>query len=185
MKLSDEQMSDLYDKQALHENLMQYCRGLDRMDRELIKSTYWPDSTDDHGSFIGPGQEWAEAAFTWKDNQYNVNHHVSNVLIDLHGDRAQRESMFLCVVTFIDPAATMFLGGRYRDLCERRDGQWKILTRVCVWDYCEEISTRPGWRLSGVPRFSNWGRYFPEDPIFKDWSTSAATEYTRPQWEPA
>ena len=118
MGISEQQMSDLYDKQCLHENLMMYCRGVDRMDRDLIRSTYWPDSTDDHGGYIGGGQEWADAAFAYRDNSYSNNHHVSNVLIELNGDRAMRESMFLGVYTFKDPAVTVFQGGRYRDLCE-------------------------------------------------------------------
>ncbi|BCW70766.1 hypothetical protein NicSoilB8_18100 [Arthrobacter sp. NicSoilB8] len=43
MSLTDAQLTELYDKQALHDNLMLYARGADRHDRELMKSTYWPD----------------------------------------------------------------------------------------------------------------------------------------------
>ncbi len=54
----DKRIEELLDKQALHENLMTYCRGIDRMDLELMKSTYWPDGTDDHGRFVGNAHEW-------------------------------------------------------------------------------------------------------------------------------
>ena len=120
MSLTDAQLTELYDKQALHDNLMLYARGADRHDRELMKSTYWPDSFDDHGSYVGDGQGWADAAMTWHDKIYSCSHHVSNVLSEIDGNRAKRESMFICVVPFKDPEVTMFQAGRYRDLCEKR-----------------------------------------------------------------
>lgn len=179
MALTDEQLQNLYDKQALHDNLMTYCRGVDRMDRELMRSTYWPDSTDDHGGYIGNGQGWADAAFGWKDQAHSVNHHVSNVLSEIDGDRAKRESMFICVAVFKEPDVTMFQAGRYRDLCEKRDGVWKILTRTCVWDWCEVRPAKPDWDIVNVPRESNWGNFHPEDPIYKDWSKAEPTPYRR------
>jgi hypothetical protein len=178
--LTDAQLQELYDKQLLHENLMLYCRGIDRMDRELVRSTYWPDSTDDHGGYVGPGQEWADAGLAYRDRLHSNNHHVSNVLIRIAGNRAERESMFLNVVNFKDPALSFFLGGRYRDLCEKRDGEWRILTRVCVWDWFEHQVTSGGWQLGGVPKTSNWGRFSPDDPIYKDWSVGDPTEFPRP-----
>jgi hypothetical protein len=177
--LNQEQLQELYDKQSLHDNLMRYCRGVDRMDVELIKSTYWPDSTDDHGGFVGGGHEWAEAALKWRDANYSVNHHVSNVLSEVNGNRAKRESMFICVVNFKTPAVTMFQAGRYRDLCEKRDSEWKILRRVCVWDWCEQRVMEPGWDLVNVPKVSNWGAFYPDDPIHKDWWSSTPTSYPR------
>ena len=60
--LTDKQLVELHDKQALHDNLMLYSRAVDRMNAEQIKSTYWPDGTDDHGSFVGSGSDWGDAA---------------------------------------------------------------------------------------------------------------------------
>jgi SnoaL-like domain len=173
MTLTDDQLQELYDKQRLHENLMLYCRGVDRMDRELMRSTYWPDSTDDHGSYVGRGVEWADAVLEHKDSCHNNNHHVSNVLIEIDGNQAKREAMFMNVVTMKDPTVTLFFGGRYRDLCEKRDGVWKILNRVCLWDWCEQRVTKPAWEH--IPQVTNWGAFYPDDPIYKDWSSSDPT----------
>lgn len=180
MALEQWQLQELYDKQKLQENLMLYCRGIDRMDDELVKSTYWPDSTDDHGGFDGPGQEWAAAGCAWRDQVYSNNHHVSNVLISIEGNRAERESMFLNVVNLKNPTVSFFLGGRYRDLCEKRNGEWRILHRVCVWDWFEHQPTRGGWDLCHVPQVSNWGAFFPEDPIYKSWEKGNKTLFPRP-----
>jgi hypothetical protein len=178
--LTDAQLEELYDKQKLHENLMLYARGIDRYDAELIKSTYWPDSTDDHGGFIGPGQDWAAAGCAWRDKVYNCNHHVSNVLIELDGNRAKRESMYLNVVNQKEPAVSWAHGGRYRDLCEKRDGEWRVLHRVVVWDWCEHWPRVGGWEMCALPQKSNWGGFFPDDPIYKDWTKSDPTDFPRP-----
>jgi hypothetical protein len=174
------QLLELLDKQKLHENLMLYCRGIDRMDACVVASTYWPDSTDDHGVFVGPGREWANNGLAWRDRLRSNNHHVSNVLIELNGIRAKRESMFLNVVTMKEPELTFFLGGRYRDLCEKRDGEWKVLHRVCLWDWFEHQPTSGGWELCGIPKESNWGRFAPEDPIYLSWDRSSATKFPGP-----
>jgi SnoaL-like domain len=189
MALTDEQLqemwdrqNELWDKQKIYENLMLYVRGVDRMDRELIRSAYWEDSTDDHGGFIGEGPKWADAAVSWKDKIYSNNHHASNVLIKIDGNRAERESMFINVVNLKEPAVSMFDGGRYRDLCEKRSGEWKILHRVCVWDWSETRPTHAAWGLVGRPRVTNWGAFYPDDPIYGDWTTASPTDFPRPDW---
>jgi hypothetical protein len=175
MSLTEEQMEALYDKQCLYENLMMYCRGADRQDLELMKSTYWPDAIDDHGGYIGSPQGWADSVAGYKDRIHLCNHHTTNVLCEIEGDRAKRESMFLCVVTFKEPEVAMIHGGRYRDLCEKRAGVWKVLRRTCIWDWCDVRKITPNWDMSGVPRMSNWGTHYPEDPIYKDWFASSPT----------
>ncbi|WP_198165453.1 nuclear transport factor 2 family protein [Nocardia fusca] len=179
MPLTDAQLMELYDKQALHDNLMMYVRGADRHDHELMRSTYWPDSFDDHGAYVGDGQGWADAAMTWHDKIYSCNHHVSNVLSEIEGNRAKRESMFVCVVPFKEPEVTMFQAGRYRDLCEKRDGVWKILHRTCVWDWIDVRPINSDWDVVDVPRVSHWGAWYPEDPIYLDWVQSPPTEFPR------
>lgn len=180
---TDDELSDLLDKQKLQENLFLYCRGIDRMDADLVKSTYWEDSTDDHGGYIGPGWGWPEAGLAYKDRTYNTNHHVSNVLIELDGVQAKRESMFMCVVNWKETKLSFFLGGRYRDLCEKRQGEWKILNRVCIWDWSEHQPTTGGWELGGIPQASNFGGYHPHDPIYRAWDASQPTPFPRPSNE--
>lgn len=35
--------------QCIRDAALRYCRGLDRLDVELMKSAYWEGATDDHG----------------------------------------------------------------------------------------------------------------------------------------
>lgn len=175
MPLSDVQLMELYDEKGLHDNLMLYCRAADRMDIEGIRATYWPDSTDDHGGYIGHGQGWADAVSGYRDRIYSCSHHTSNVLCEIDGPRAKRESMFLCVSAFKDPDVTFMHGGRYRDLCEKRDGVWKVLRRTCIWDWSDVRKLATDWTISGVPQLSNWGARYPHDPIYQDWLGSPPT----------
>ena len=185
MPLTDAQLTELYDKvtelhdkQALHENLMLYVRGADRHDRELIRSTYWEDSWDDHGSYVGSGHGWADEAVSYNDKVHSCNHHVSNVLCEIDGNQAKRESMFLVVVPQKEPDVTMFLAGRYRDLCEKRNGVWKILHRTCVWDWLDIRPINSDWDFT-VPPVTHWGAWYPNDPIYLDWVKSLPTERSR------
>jgi SnoaL-like domain len=177
--LNDEQLQELWDTKLLHDNATMYVRGVDRMDRELIESTFWPESTVDVGAFRGSGAGWAEEATRWKDVIWSTNHHTSNILIEFDGERARRESMFINVVNLKDPATSMFTGGRNRDLCEKREGTWKILARVTVFDWCEQRPTLPGWEALGAPEESNWGAFKPDDPIYKDWTVPSPTPFPR------
>jgi hypothetical protein len=36
------------------------CRGVDRMDRELLLSAYHSDAVDDHGMFVGGPEAFAD-----------------------------------------------------------------------------------------------------------------------------
>ncbi|WP_176599157.1 MULTISPECIES: nuclear transport factor 2 family protein [Sphingobium] len=175
MPLTDAQLMELYDEKGLHDNLMLYCRAADRMDIEGIRDTYWPDSFDDHGGYMGDGPGWADAVGQYRDKIYSCSHHTSNVLCEIDGNMAKRESMFLCVSAFKDPDVTFMHGGRYRDLCEKRDGVWKILRRTCIWDWSDVRKFATDWTISGVPEMSNWGARYPDDPIYQDWSGSPLT----------
>ncbi|WP_455834205.1 nuclear transport factor 2 family protein [Pseudarthrobacter siccitolerans] len=169
------QIQELLDKQALHDNLMQYCRGIDRMDLDLMKSTYWPDGTDSHGRYEGSAHGWCEEAMKSREVLVSCNHHIGNVYCEIDGNRAKRESMFMVVTTYKDNSPTMFLGGRYRDLCEKRDGEWKILRRVCVWDWNQKFEFDPGWTIMRAPDSSYWGQFHPQDPVYQDWYESPKT----------
>ena len=50
----------LASKDAIHDVLMRYCRGIDRLDVELLKSCYHEDSWDDHGHYKGGGHAFAQ-----------------------------------------------------------------------------------------------------------------------------
>jgi hypothetical protein len=171
-----QQLGILIAKQELYENMVRYCRGMDRKELELMKSTFWPESTEDHGMYVGLSHEFCEwACSVQKETAYKASHYITNMLITLDGDRAQRETAFIYMKVPTDGGPTDLLCGRYRDLCEPRDGQWKVLARTCVWDAAQRLAPEADYgELFGIPPTSNFGDLFPRDPTYAvDWSAGA------------
>jgi hypothetical protein len=114
-----------------------------RFDIELLRDSYWSDSTDDHGAYVGTGWGFCEFAVAGKHLYRSCNLHIGNTQIELLGDQAKVETYFLCVIIWKNPEGhgdvNWFLGGRYKDLYERRNGEWKILRRVCLWDWNQDL----------------------------------------------
>lgn len=67
---------------------------------------------------------------------------VSNMQIDVHGDRAKARSRHLTVVRGESGNPVPILSGLYEDEFVRRDGEWKILHRI---DY-PIMPTAEEWR---------------------------------------
>lgn len=163
----DHALQDLLDRQAIETTLKLYCRAIDRLDVELLRSVYWPEGTDDHGSFTGNAHEFAD--FIMGDLRKRVidgMHAIMHSVIDIDGDFATSESYYwayqLCpggeaAVEFfgetyaaahadrIDGPHDFFCGGRYIDLLEKRDGKWKVLKRKITNEW---NTVRPTDRIS-------------------------------------
>ncbi len=117
--------------------LNRYCHGVDRGDRQLIKSVYHPDAIDDHGPWCGLGTDFADAIVHILDGSHGVGqHNITNVLIELNGDVAQVESYFIGFHPDKAPDGRITpITGRYLDRFERRNGAWKIAHRKVVLDW--------------------------------------------------
>jgi hypothetical protein len=134
----DPRIAALLDKQEIREVVLRYCRGIDRMDQDLVRSCYHPDATDEHGSFFGGVDEYL--AFAWKlmPRYDSTMHFVGNVLVELHGDRARAEAY--CIAHHRSesgpPASNLATGCRYIDDFERRsDRAWRIAKRVATTEW--------------------------------------------------
>ena len=130
----------LRDRQAILDAITAYCRGIDRLDRELVLSAFHPDAVDDHGMFVGSPQEFVDWAFALHSAEHASHQHsISNHFCELDGDTAHSETYWMVSTIGRESGNLAIAGGRYLDRFERREGVWRIATRVCV----------PDWR--GVP----------------------------------
>ena len=86
----------LLDKQEISDVLHRYCRAVDRADEELLRSVYHPDALDEHGFYNGDIDGMIEFLYTRTLNteiRPNPTRHIlSNILIEVDGDRAWAES---------------------------------------------------------------------------------------------
>lgn len=129
-------VAELADRQAIHDCLMRYSRGVDRLDRVLLLSVYHPDAVDDHGVFIGGRDEFVDWVIAMHTRTHLSHQHaIFNVVCELDGDIAHTESYYMFVgMNRVGPPLSVS-GGRYIDRFEKRAGRWAIAARVCVRDW--------------------------------------------------
>ena len=121
---------------------MRYSRGVDRHDREALRSCYHVDSHDDHGHWKGNGQDFADFIIdSLIERSHTTTHSVANVFIELDPvdhDVARSEAYSVAYLRRTDASGEEWLdvfSGRYVDRFERRDGEWRIADRVVVHDW--------------------------------------------------
>jgi hypothetical protein len=156
------------DKQSIYEVLVTYCRGVDRCDEDLIRSAFHDDAYDDRGYWKGPGHELARfLADRLRKANSATTHSVTNVLIEVDGDRARSEAQVHATLIRAgsDPAEVDVVGARYLDRFARRAGTWRIEHRTVVLDWHKtEVwpASAPAVPTDGFVRGARW----PEDPSY-------------------
>jgi len=191
----ERQLAVLVAKDQIRDVLYRYARGVDRKDVELLKSCYHPDGVDAHWSFIGNGHEFAKEIL--EPHQMGeipvYKHFITNVLIELSGDRAFCESSYLFSQTIsltADRQATLTSEGRYLDVFECRDGEWRILNRLLVPESGNWSLPVPAPAPSGLPMptMEQCVRDFPDDPVYRGLDLGAVMpesfQTTRNTWAP-
>ncbi len=129
-------LRELKDRQDIHDCLMRYSRGVDRLDRELILSVYHDDAVDDHGVFVGGPEAFADWVIDMHSRTHMSHQHcIFNVSVDLDGEVAHTESYYMFIGMNRDGKPLAQSGGRYLDRLEKRNGRWAIADRVCLRDW--------------------------------------------------
>jgi hypothetical protein len=173
-------VDELSAREAIRDVLYRYARGVDRADVELLKSCYHPEAIDAHWTFIGNAHEFADEIL--KPNQMGqiplLKHFITNIVIDLDGDRAFVESSFLCMLDLpLEDGARAHLvsHGRYLDVFECRQGQWRIRSRLLVSEGAEWSIPLPVPGHAGRPRPDERQRAapFPDDPVYTRFDLAA------------
>lgn len=129
--------SEISDKNAISEVIYQYCRGMDRMDRALTLSCWHPGGTDDHAPlYYGSAEGFIDWLWPVHAAMVGTRHCVSNILIELNGDKAASESYWNVQLRIERDGDTYDLlgAGRYIDEFELIDGVWAIRHRVSIGD---------------------------------------------------
>lgn len=136
-----ELLRQIADRQAITDLIYRYCRAVDRLDEQLGASIWHEGGEADFGLlFKGTGQGWM--AFTCKAHREQIlthQHRMSNIVIELDGDRAASESYVLATVRMMQEGQLKqwMLWGRYLDEWSRRDDRWGIDKRLYVDDFAE------------------------------------------------
>ena len=163
----DPSLDALADEQAIRDVLARYWRGIDRADSELVRGAYHPGAYDDHGYYQGPVEGFVETLPTqvWP-NFERTQHFSGHIAVELLGDGAARSEAYAeahHIVRNPDGSSRdLVYGLRYVDRFERRDGEWRIAHRVCVWDW-HRIDDAERVEL---PEACFRGALDPSDPVY-------------------
>jgi hypothetical protein len=131
---------EMLDHFRIRQVLERYCRGVDRLDKALLDSVYWPDATDDHGLYAGPGIEFSNFLFPNFANYVATMHVIAQSNIEVTGLTAVAETYFIAGHRAEQEEGTSFLTawGRYVDRLEKRNDEWRIADRVVVLEHVSE-----------------------------------------------
>ncbi len=135
-------VQDVIDKQAITEIIYRYCRGLDRMDKALTLSCWHEGGTDDHGAlFSGTAEDFVAWVWPVHEAMERTQHTISNILIQVDGDRAGAESYYTVYLRTPAEGGVVDIvgGGRYCDEFEKIDGVWRIRHRQSVSDWTQVL----------------------------------------------
>lgn len=136
--MSDE-LQNMIDRQKILDCMHRYCRGVDRLDKDLILSAFHPDAMDFHGSNSGSPLKFIETLWPKHATRSRVMHILGNHMPEINGNTAHSETQWLTTAIEDGSDEVSLTGGRYVDRFEKRSGEWKIAVRVVVIE----------WRTSG------------------------------------
>ncbi len=171
---SNSTLEDLIAKDAIRDCLFRYARGIDRADEEMLRSAYWPDGTDQHGPYDGSASgfiDWAMKTLPYIERGI---HQIYNILIEFKADGAAVESYFSAYQRQPGPDGKMQqwdMKGRYLDWFVARDGEWRILNRVVVFDWTEEMPLPEGTEAERFGSRTPIGASYPNDPLYHVFKT--------------
>jgi hypothetical protein len=117
---------------------IRYCRGVDRMDWDLIRSCYHPDAIDRHGAYEGGVEGFIAWAAELLPTFECTQHFTGNQYVQVEGDVAFAEHYAQAIhrtrAVGDMPASDWIAFVRYVDRMERRNGEWRIADRMVVLD---------------------------------------------------
>lgn len=132
-------MSEHDARRAITEALFTYCRGIDRLDADLVRAAFHPGALlVDYGPEPMAIEQFADYATAALGKRFiATQHRISNLSIEVDGDTAKAECYVMAfhVEDGDDGKVLHTFNGRYIDHHEQRDGVWKIAKRFLRVDW--------------------------------------------------
>ena len=162
-------LDELLDREAIRDCLFRYCRGIDRADEAALRSAYWPDGTDHHGGYVGSAAGFIEWALQTLPAMERSIHQLHNILIEFREGGAAVETYFSAFQRQPGPNGLQQwdLKGRYLDWFAKRAGEWRVLDRMVVFDWVEEMPLPAGSESDRFGRRLPIGGHHPDDPVYR------------------
>jgi hypothetical protein len=143
----DPDMRAIADRLEITDLIHRYCRAVDRLDVPLGQSIWHEDGHADYGADIyqGAGPGVIDHICAQHRKALHHAHLVTNILIELDGDRAGSEACHFASLRIARGGALhqISVWGRYIDRWSRRQGSWGLDHRLTVRDFDEIRAVTP------------------------------------------
>jgi len=142
---------------AIERTLHRYCRGIDRMLPETVRSCFHDGAIDDHGDGPRDRDEFIAWVFPLLATYESTMHLIANVMIDAHDDVALAESYGIAHHRGLEgepfePRRNLITGFRFVDRFEQRGGRWAIAHRVATTEWSRIDDPADRWPLPDTIR---------------------------------
>lgn len=148
-------LTTVIDREAIRDVITRVARGEDRRHAALLKSAFWPDARVDLAVFAGSFDEYFGWVVPGADAILNTLHTLGQSMIALREDSAKVEThvtSYHRIDTGSEERDTV-IGGRYLDRLEKREGEWRIASRVMLYDWFRDDGVSVDWSqgVMGMP----------------------------------
>lgn len=166
--ITEQRLRRHLDKSEIHDVILRYAHGVDRLDMEAVRSSYHPDAYDDHGDYKGGVDGLIEWIMGRHGSIPQSTHFIGNCLVEPFGEHLALVETYFSRrrITPATPGAATPDAvvdaesiGRYVDRFERRNGEWRTARRIVVYD---AAMTSPRVSLPRNPSWA-WARRDPDD----------------------
>jgi hypothetical protein len=148
-------LETLIDREAIRDVITRVARGEDRRHEGLLRSAFWPEATIDFGVMAGSFADYLSWCVPGSPDIPVTQHSLGQCMIALRGVTARCETYVTSYhrVKAEGGERDTAMGGRYLDLLEKRDGEWKIASRVMLYDWDRDLGEAADWSkgLMGMP----------------------------------
>lgn len=171
-----EALKEIIAKDQMRDVLFRYCRCVDRMDWETVRTCFHPDAVDEHGLYSGPIDGLIQYFRNWAGEQYKITTHlIGNIMIEIHGDHAVAESYCISYLRIPMEKATRPEFRRLLDertaarlLDEREIDTIDLKIGLRMVDRFERRGTEKPWLIAHRVIVHEWNRL---DPVHFEMKT--------------
>jgi hypothetical protein len=157
--------AQMADREAIRQCLYRFCRGVDRVDVDLIRSAFWPDATAEYGNFDAESaDDFIAKSVAVLQTLDMASHDLGNILIDVDGNEARVESYVRAIQRIPKTGGGKYdyvSASRYLDRMERREDKWRIKHRSIVRDWFREFPDSFEWKDGAFPKAAGYGKLKP------------------------
>ena len=119
---------------SINQTITRYCRSLDWLDEELLRTCYTQDAYIDYGFYKGDVQGFYPVVMEVERQSMHRYHFLSNVAIEVDEENAEVECYGIATSTH-DGKNLNFFGGRYHNSFKKTNQDWLMSRSEYILDY--------------------------------------------------